>query len=71
MPEDLFDAIEALLRSSGPQAGFDLLIGKFREEKQYPRVFEARVMQSRHALGLSILQNSPLESLCRGEARRP
>jgi hypothetical protein len=68
MPEDLFDAIEALLRSSGPQAGFDLLIGKFREEKQYPRVFEARVMQSRHALGLPILQNSPLESLA-GEKR--
>jgi hypothetical protein len=68
MPEDLFDALEALLRSRGPQAGFDLLIAKFREEKRYSLGFEARVMQSRHALGLPVLQNSPLESLS-GEKR--
>jgi hypothetical protein len=63
MPDDLFDALDAALRSRGPQAGFELLIGKFREEKKYPLLFEARVMQSRHALGLPLVQNGPLESL--------
>jgi hypothetical protein len=56
MPEDLFDALEMLLRSRSPQAGFELLISKFREEKKYALVFEARLMQSRYALGLPLMQ---------------
>ena len=52
MPGDLFDALETLLRSRGPQAGFELLISKVREEKKYALVFEARLMQSLYALGL-------------------
>jgi hypothetical protein len=63
MPDDLFDALEAALRSQGVEAAFELLIGKFREEKKYPLLFEARVMQSRHALGLPLVQNGPLEGL--------
>src|SRR5271170_789443 len=39
MPEDLFAALDASLRSHGPQAGFELLIVKFREEKKYPLLF--------------------------------
>lgn len=63
MPEDVFDTLEVLLRSHGPEAGFELLIGKFREEKKYPLVFDARVLQSRHALGLALIQNGSLEQL--------
>jgi hypothetical protein len=63
MPDDLFDALDAAFRSCGPQAGFELLIEKLREEKKYPLLFEARVMQSRHALGLPLVQNGPLEGL--------
>ena len=59
MSDDPFDNLESTLRSGGPEAGFDLLIGKFREEKKYPLVFEARLMKSRHALGLPLnLQSS-------------
>ena len=68
MADDPFDNLESTLRSGGPEAGFDLLIGKFREEKKYPLVFEARLMKSRHALGLPLIQNERLEDL--PEAKR-
>jgi len=68
MADDLFDTLEQTLRSAGADAGFDLLIAKFREEKKYPLVFEARLMKSRHALGLPLIQNERLEDL--PEAKR-
>ncbi len=63
MADDLFDTLEQTLRSEGADAGFDLLIAKFREEKKYPLVFEARLMKSRHALGLPVIHNGQLEDL--------
>jgi hypothetical protein len=63
MADDLFDTLEQTLRSAGADAGFDLLIAKFREEKKYPLVFEARLMKSRHALGLPVVQNGQLDDL--------
>jgi hypothetical protein len=63
MPDDPFDALDAALRSGGPEAGFELLIQRFRAEKQYALVFDARVMQSRHALGMPLVQNGSLENL--------
>jgi len=62
MPDDPFDALEAALRR-GPDAGFELLIERFRQEKKYPLLFETRVMQSRHALGLPLVQNGSLADL--------
>ena len=50
MDPDLFDRLEQTLRSQGPEAGFDLLIERLREGKQYPLLFEARLMQKRQAL---------------------
>src|SRR5258708_5651845 len=41
MPDDPFDALGAALRSHGPDACFELLIQRFREEKKYPLLFEA------------------------------
>lgn len=63
MADDLFDTLEQTLRSGGADAGFDLLIAKFREEKKYPLVFEARIMRSRHALGLPVIHDGQLEDL--------
>jgi hypothetical protein len=57
MPDDLFDTLGETLRLHGAEAGFDLLIAKFRDEKKYPLVFEARLMRSRHALGLPLIHN--------------
>ncbi len=69
MPEDLFHSLEHALRSRGPEAGFDLMIQEFRQEKKYSLLFEARLMQSRHALGLPLVQNGQLEDL--PEDKRP
>ena len=63
MADDSFDALGEALRARGPDAGFELLIRKFREEKKYPLLFEARLMQSRHALGLPLVEDGPLEDL--------
>jgi len=63
MADDLFDTLDQTLRSAGAEAGFDLLIIQFREEKKYPLVFEARIMKSRHALGLPVIHNGQLEDL--------
>ena len=63
MPADFFDTLEQTLRFGGAEAGFALLIARFREEKKYPLVFEARIMKSRHALGLPVIHNGQLEDL--------
>jgi len=63
MPDDLFDTLDETLRSGGAEAGFDLLIRQFREEKKYPLVFEARIMKSRHELGLPVIHDGQLEDL--------
>jgi hypothetical protein len=63
MPDDLFDALDETLRSGGAAAGFDLLIRKFREEKKFPLVFEARIMKSRHDLGLPLIHEGQVEDL--------
>lgn len=51
-----FDLIEQAVRAGGPESGFDLLRGKFRDEKNYPLLFEARVMEQRHKMGLAPLR---------------
>jgi hypothetical protein len=68
MPDDLFDALDETLRSGGAEAAFELLIRKFREEKKYPLMFEARIMKSRHELGLPVIHDGLLEDL--PEAKR-
>src|ERR1043166_4555457 len=63
MADEVFDTLEQALRSGGPDAGFELLVQKFREERKYPLLFEARLMKSRHALGLPLVQTERLEDL--------
>lgn len=63
MNEDLFELLEQTLRSQGTDAGFDLLIHRFREQKKYPLIFEARLMRTRHALGLPMVSSANISDL--------
>jgi hypothetical protein len=67
--ENVFDQVKQLLRSGDSDAGFNFLLSKFREEKNYPRLFEARLMKKRHELGLPLIQIEPFESLPNDVAR--
>src|SRR5260370_11524295 len=59
----MFDLIEQAIRSGGPEAGLNLLVQKFEEEKNYPLLFEARMMQKRHELGLPLVQIGSIDDL--------
>jgi hypothetical protein len=63
MSDDTFQVLEQALESGGPAAGLDLLIEQFRTEKKYPLLFEARVLKSRHALDLPLVQVDRAEEL--------
>jgi hypothetical protein len=56
MTDNAFDLIDQTLRSGGPEAGFDLLAHKVLEEKNYPLLFEVRLLRKRHELGLPLIQ---------------
>jgi hypothetical protein len=55
MNQDLFDLLEHTFHADGPGAGIELLIARLREQKRYQQVFEARLLQRRHALGLPLV----------------
>ena len=52
---DGFEEVKEALRSGGFRAGFDFLSNKFLKEKNYPALFEARLMQTRHQLDLPLI----------------
>jgi len=56
MTDNTFDLIDQALRSGGPDAGFGLLAQKVLEEKNYPLLFEVRLLKKRHELGLPLIQ---------------
>ena len=53
-----FEEFESLLAEAGPAAAFDQLAAGFLAAKQYPRLFEARVMKTRHQLGLPLISSA-------------
>ncbi len=63
MNDDTFDLIEQAVHSSGPESGLDLLAARLKTEKQYPLLFEARMMQKRYALGLPLIQIGSLDDV--------
>ena len=63
MDSDVFEQLEQQLRSGGSEAGFSFLIEKFRAEKRYPLLFEARLMKKRHELGVSLIQTERVDEL--------
>lgn len=60
---DVFDQVRDALASGDVEAGFDLAIDRFRKERSYPMIFEARLMQKRHALGMPLIQTEPWSNL--------
>ena len=52
---DVFDLVEQARDSGGSEAAFRVVLEKLRSEKKYPLVFEARLMQKRHKLGLPLI----------------
>src|SRR5205814_1680395 len=55
MTESAFDRIDEALRAGGPEAGFDFLAKKVTGEKNYPLLFEVRLLKKRHELGLPLI----------------
>jgi hypothetical protein len=60
---DTFDLIEQAVASGGARSALDLLARKFLAEKQYPRLFETRLMQKRRELGLPLIQLGAIDTL--------
>ncbi len=60
---EVFEQVQNALRAGDADAGFDLLIERFREEKTYPLIFEARLMKKRRELGLPLIQTEPFRDL--------
>jgi hypothetical protein len=53
---DAFDLMDQTLESGGPEAGFDFLTKKVLEDRNYPLLFEVRLLKKRHELGLPLIQ---------------
>jgi hypothetical protein len=64
---DSFDLIERTVASGGAASALDLLARKFITEKQYPQLFETRLMQKRLELGLPLIQLGAIEDLLEPE----
>jgi len=52
--------MDNVLRVGGPEAGFAYLAKRAREDKNYPLLFEIRLMQKRRELGLPLILTEPL-----------
>jgi hypothetical protein len=63
LSDDEFSQIEQVLRAGGPEAGFAFLAQRAREDKNYPLLFEIRLMQKRRELGLPLILVEPLGDL--------
>lgn len=63
MSHDSFELIEQAMASGGARSALDLLARKFLSEKQYPQLFETRLMQKRLELGLPLIQLGAIEDL--------
>lgn len=57
MNTDAFDLIEQAIRAGGAAPAFELLAQRFREEKNYPLLFETRLLEQRQKLGLPLLRS--------------
>ena len=63
MTDDVFDSLQQSLESGGATAAFDFLVEKFRDQKKYATLFEARMMKTRHEFGLPLIQTEPSADL--------
>src|ERR1700704_5978031 len=70
MNNDVFDLIEQAAKHGGAQSALDLLVTISQRDKNYPLLFEARLMQARHKIGLPLIFNEPLEHVPPDERQR-
>jgi hypothetical protein len=56
MNHDVFEQIEKAVRTGGAESGFDVLAQKLRDDKNFPLLFEARVIEQRYKMGLPPLR---------------
>ena len=54
--EDTLAQLDAVLGGGDAAAGVDFLIARFRDEREWPLVFEARLMKKRLEMGLPMIQ---------------
>jgi hypothetical protein len=64
---DAFDLIDRSIESGGPEAGFEFLAKKLLDDKNYPLLFEVRLLKKRHELGLPLIQVDDSASMPPGE----
>ena len=67
MNDDVFDLIGQAMHAGGAESGFDLLAQRLREDKNYPLLFEARVIEQRHKMGLPPLRVDGLDDIPAGQ----
>src|SRR5262245_61557480 len=62
-PENPFSWIEQLLQSGNINDAFDGLVERFKRDREYRRVFEARLMKKRLDLRLPLVSQPSLDDL--------
>jgi hypothetical protein len=60
---DPFDLIEQTAQQGGARSALELLVTISLKDKNYPLLFEARLMQARHRMGLPMIFNGSLDDL--------
>jgi hypothetical protein len=63
MPDPIFDELESTLTCGGVEPSLERLAEHFRDERRYHELFDTRLMQARHRLGLPIVLTTPLDEL--------
>jgi hypothetical protein len=64
---DEFTQMDNVLRVGGPEAAFAYLAKRAREDKNYPLLFEIRLMQKRRELDLPLILTAPLGELAKSK----
>ena len=63
MSNDAFHVIEEAARNGGAELALDVLIDLAKSDKNYSLLFEARLMQARHKIGLPLIFSDSLDEL--------
>ncbi len=63
MDPSAFDEFQSTLACGGVEPAINSLANRFLAERKYHELFDVRLMQARHQLGLSIVLTTPLEEL--------
>ncbi len=63
MADSIFDELESTLTCGGVEPALAQLAEHFRGERRHHELFDTRLMQARHQLGLPIVLTTPLDEL--------